>query len=74
MAQRKIMIEVTRTERMMVEVSHDQDWNVPQDLTELFQMAERLRSDPEGLWESCKDDYGIETVSCEVTNFKIEEY
>ena len=72
MPQRKIMIEITRTERMTVEVSAEQDWEVPEDLTGLFEMAERLKSDPEGLWMECKGDYDVETVSCEVTNFRIE--
>ena len=72
MAQHKVMIEITRTERMMVEVSAEQDWDVPEDLTELFIMAERQKSDPEGLWRECKGDYDVETVSCEVTDFRIE--
>ena len=69
MAQHKIMIEI---ERMTVEVSAEQDWEVPEDLTELFVMAERLKSDPSSLWNECEHDHSVDVVECKITDFKIE--
>lgn len=73
MIKRKIKMEIVRTQRMVVDIDENEGWDIPEDINEFLEFAQKYKNDPEMVWNECKSDHEITESDYKVAEFKIIE-